>query len=94
MTDGDGTPHSSLTNLAHFVRKAGQAKIRTLRSEFINNPNVNIVDYTDDAAPSDYVSYTESLGQHKGEEIVYRAIHFFGPEEILLPRTKNLSSLS
>ena len=93
VTDGDGSTHKHLTNIAHFVRKAGQGKLKTLRSEFIGIENVTIVDYPEDAAPSDYAHYQENLSKHKGEEITYRAIHFYGPEEILLPKTKNLSSL-
>lgn len=92
--DGEGSAHNSLTNIAHFVRKAGQNKLRTLRAEFVANREVQIIDYTEDAAPSDYASYMANLSQHKGEEITYRAIHFFGPEELLLPKTKNLSILA
>ena len=94
VTDGDSSVHKYLTNIAHFVRKGGQGKLKALRAEFMDVESVTIVDYPEDAAPSDYAHYQESLGKHKGEEITYRAIHFYGPEEILLPRTKNLSSLS
>ena len=51
------------------------------------------MDYTDDASPADYKEYEEHIGKHKGEEIVYRAIHIFGPEEIVVSKTKNLSML-
>ena len=91
VTDGDGSKHRFLTNIGHYVREAGQSKLQTLRKEFADHPDVTVVDYTDDAAPADYKTYEENLAKHKGEEIVYRAIHIFGPEEIVVPKTKNLS---
>lgn len=94
VVDGDGSTHGALTNIAHFVRKSGQSKLRTLRAEFINHPDVKIIDYTEDAAPSNYETYAANIATHKGDEITYRAVHFFGPEEVLIPKTKNLSSLS
>ncbi len=93
VTDGDGSTHKFLTNIGHYVREAGQSKLKSLRDELAQIPEITIVDYTEDAAPSSYEEYAASLGRHKGEEIIYRAIHVFGPEEILLPKTKNLSML-
>lgn len=92
VVDGDNSPHKYLTNIGHYVRKAGQNKIRTIRKEFLD-AGIMVVDYTDDAAPADYATYMESIKSHKAEEIVYRAIWIYGPEEIVLPKTKNLSSL-
>ncbi len=92
VVDGDTSTHKYLTNIGHFVRKAGQNKIRTLRKEFLDQ-NILVVDYTDDAAPSDYAAYQSAIKNHKGEEIIYRAIWVYGPEEIVTPKTKNLSSL-
>lgn len=91
--DGDGTSHPSLTNIGHHVRKAGQSKLATLRNTFNEDPNVEIVDYTEDAAPSDYETYMETLLSHKGNEIIYRGIWIYGPEGIIVPLTKNLSRL-
>ncbi|TAK58111.1 DUF2000 family protein [Patescibacteria group bacterium] len=93
VVDGDGTRHPALTNISHYVRESGQSKMRTLRAEFIQNPDVSVVDYTEDAAPADYAMYTKSLGAHKGEEIIYRAIHIYGPAEYVISKTKNLSML-
>ena len=94
VIDGDGKNHKYLTNIGHYVRKAGQSKIRSIRQSLADNPDVLIVDYTEDAAPADYSSYEKSLGAHKEEEIVYRAIHVCGPSTIIEPLTKNLSRLS
>lgn len=91
VTDGDGTTHKFLTNISHYVRVAGQSKLRTLRQEFIQNPDVIVVDYTEDAAPVDYSLYAKNLSQHKGEEIIYRAIYVYGPSEFINSKTKNLS---
>lgn len=91
--DGEGKAHKYLTNIAHHVRKAGQNKIKTLRNTFSENPDVILVDYTEDAAPSDYNEYMRQLSLHKGEQIIYRAIHIYGPGEIIIPLTKNLSRL-
>lgn len=94
VTDGEGGVHCSLTNMAHIVRKAGQSKLRTLRRELQDCDGVMIVDYTEDAAPSDYETYRTSIATKKLDELVFRAIHIFGPEDVVLPRTKNLSALS
>ncbi len=91
--DGDGSAHRSLTNIAHFVLKASPSKLRSLRAKFMTMPDVSIVDYTDDAAPSDYATYEETLKSHSGDGIVYRAIHVYGPEDVVVPLTKNLSRL-
>ena len=94
VIDGDGSSHKFLTKIGHFVRKASQNKMRELRSKLINLENVKIVDYTEDAAPADYEEYSNNLKAHKGEEIKYRALYLYGPKEIILPLTKNLSRLS
>ena len=93
VVDGDGTHHAYLTKIGHYVRKAGQNKMRELRAKLIAEPDVKIVDYTEDAAPADYEEYARNLLSHKGEEIVYRALHIYGPKEIVAPLTKNLSRL-
>jgi hypothetical protein len=92
--DGENQSHKYLTNIAHFVRKAGQNKIKDLRKTFSQNPDVKVIDYTEDAAPSNYEDYTKNLGLHSGEEIVYRALYVYGPKDVVLPLTKNLSRLS
>ena len=43
--DKDGNTHHPLINQAHFVRKAGQLKMKTLRSKLTDNPDVEVVDY-------------------------------------------------
>jgi Protein of unknown function (DUF2000) len=91
--DGDGTTHKFLTNIGHFVRKTSPTKLRALRDAFVQNPTVLVVDYPEDAAPSDYQAFTAALATHKGEEIVYRAVYAYGPSEVLTPLTKNLSRL-
>jgi hypothetical protein len=92
--DGDGQTHTYLTRIAHIVRKAGQNKIRTLRQKLADQPNVVVIDYTEDAATTDYGEYARSLSDRSGEEIQYRALYIYGPEEIVTPLTKNLSWLS
>ena len=92
VLDGDNSSHKYLTNIGHYVRRAGQTKIKAIRKEFLE-AGIMVVDYTDDAAPADYTAYEESIRTHKSEEIIYRAIWVYGPEDIVLPRTKNLSSL-
>jgi len=93
VLDGDGSKHTFLTNIGHYIREAGQTKLRTLREEFLKMPEIIVVDYTEDAAPADYATYTNTLKIHKGEEILSRAIWVYGPESIVAPRTKNLSAL-
>lgn len=93
VMDGDGTPHKYLTNIGHYVRKAGQSKMRDLRAKFLATPGVTVVDYAEDAAPADYDEYARNLGSHKGEQIAYRALYVYGSEEAVLPLTKNLSRL-
>lgn len=93
VVDGDGRSHTYLTRIAHFVRKATPTKLRALRDAFADMPDVHVVDYTEDAAPSTYEDYERSLGEHSGEEIVYRAVHVYGPEDKVVPLTKNLSRL-
>lgn len=93
VMDGDGLSHAYLTKIGHFVRKAGQSKIRDLRNKFIAEPNVKVIDYTEDAAPADYEEYARNLTSHKGEEILYRALYIYGPQSVVLPLTKNLSRL-
>ncbi|HVT58138.1 MAG TPA: DUF2000 family protein [Thermoanaerobaculia bacterium] len=94
VTDGDGSRHRYLTRIGHFVRKAGQHKMRELRARLAAQENVEIVDYTADAAPVDYQGYASNLAAHRGEEISYRALYIFGPKDLVLPLTKNLSRLS
>ncbi len=43
VVDGDNSTHTYLTNIGHFVRRAGQNKIKTLRKEFIDL-NIKVVD--------------------------------------------------
>jgi len=93
VTDADGKNHRYLTNIAHFIRKAGQAKIRTLREEFAADERTTVFDYSEDAAPSDYSEYAKSIASRKSNDISYRAIHIYGPESVVAPRTKNLSRL-
>lgn len=92
VVDGDGSKHTYLTNIAHMVRRAGQNKMRTLRKDFMDAGCV-VVDYTDAAAPSDYATYEKTIAELKGEQITYRAFWVYGDEEIVVPKTKNLSSL-
>lgn len=91
VVDGDGKAHKSLTNIGHYVRKVGGTKLANLRNTFAEMPGVLVIDYTEDAAPADYEQYTKSLGQHKGEEIVYRAVYVYGPADKVIPLTKSLS---
>ncbi len=94
VVDGDGTEHLYLTRIGHIVRKAGQSKIRGLRESLVGRPDVLSVDYTEDAAPSDYDEYSRNLGKHSGEKVTYRALYIYGPEEVVGSLTKNLSRLS
>ncbi len=91
--DGENQQHKYLTKIGHFIRKAGQSKLRTLRQTFSENPNVILVDYTEDASPADYSQYSSSLADKKGEAIQYRAMYVYGPEAVVVPLTKNLSRL-
>ena len=93
VRDGSGQVHPSLTNIGHFVRKAGQSKLRTLRQVLSQHPEVRLIDYTEEAAPSDYNAYASGIAQKSAEEIHYRALHVFGPESVVAPVTKNLSRL-
>lgn len=93
VEDGDGRQHAALTNIGHFVRKASASKLATLRNTMAERSDVAVVDYTEDAAPADYTAYVASLGQRSGNEIVYRAVHLYGPEVVIVPATKNLSQL-
>jgi len=93
VVDGENHTHTYLTCIGHYVRKAGASKLRTLRDTFATMPDVQLVDYTEDAAPADYEAYTTALRSHRGEEIVYRAIHVYGPAETIIPLTKNLSRM-
>ncbi len=93
VVDGEHRTHMYLTQIGHYVRKAGASKLRALRDTFASMEDVLLVDYTEDAAPADYEAYTRSLGGHAGEDISYRAIHVYGPAEKVIPLTKNLSRL-
>ncbi len=94
VTDGDGVSHLYLTRIGHTVRKAGQSKIRNLREALAAQSGVLLVDYTEDAAPADYEEYTRTIASHSGEDLKYRALYVYGPEEIVGPLTKNLSRLT
>ncbi len=89
--DGDGAVHRGLTCIAHHVRQAGQNKLRTLRKHFTEIDSVEVTDYTRAALPSSYDEYTKTLKNQSGDEIEYLGIHLFGPEEAIVPKTKNLS---
>jgi len=93
VIDGAGNRHESLTSIGHIVRKATSTKLRTLWGTFSADPEVLIVDYTEAAAPADYAAYAAALGSSAGDEISFRAIHVYGPEDKIVPLTKNLSSL-
>jgi hypothetical protein len=94
VVDGDGVTHRYLTRIGHIVRKAGQNKLRSIRHELAGKADVLLVDYTEDAVPADYDEYTETLAKHSGEEIKFRALHVYGPEDIVGPLTRNLSRLT
>lgn len=91
--DGDGKKHCGLTCIGHFIRKASQGKIRALRELASNIDGTVVVDYTEDAAPSDYYTYRAQLAQHSGEQITYRALYLYGPSDSIYQLTKNLSRL-
>ena len=93
VVDGDGSSHAALTNIGHYVRKAGQGKLRKLRRELSSHEDVVIIDYTQQASPADYQKYMDDLSQSSGEDILYRAVYVYGPEEKVVPLTKNLSKL-
>lgn len=93
VVDGDGSSHKYLTKIGHFVRKAGQSKLKNLRDELVANEDVMVVDYPEEAAPADYDQYSADLASRKGEEITYRAVYFYGPKDLIVPKTKNLSAL-
>jgi hypothetical protein len=93
VSDGDGGVHRYLTRIGHTVRKAGQSKLRSLRAAFAAEAEVVLVDYTEEAAPADYEQYAAAIAAHRGEEIRYRALHVYGPEDRIVPLTKNLSRL-
>lgn len=94
VVDGDGFIHTYLTNIGHIVRKAGQRKMRSLRELFVKEPDIIVVDYTEDAATVHYSEYEHNLSKHSGEDIQYRGIYVYGPKEKIIPYTKNLSRLS
>jgi hypothetical protein len=91
--DGDAVKHTFLTRTPHFVRKCGAGKLRALRQQFAQHPELIVVDYTEAAAPSSYDAYEAALASQKGEQVEYRAVFAFGPEDVLAPLTKNLSRL-
>lgn len=93
VVDGSGSTHKYLTQIGHFVRKAGQNKIKTIRKECFDK-GIMVVDYTNDAAPADYAEYTRTIATHGEDALQYRAVWIYGPEEIVYPLTKNLSKLS
>jgi len=93
VLDKDGINHRYLTRIGHIVRKAGQSKIRSIRELLVTNVYVSMVDYPEDASPSDYSIYAANLKSRSKDEINYRALHIIGPESIVVPITKNLSRL-
>jgi hypothetical protein len=93
VADADGRLHRHLTRLPHFVRRAGESKLRALHAAFSAMPEVVVVDYSDDARTSEYEKYAAALATRRTEAVVYRALHVFGPSHLLLPLTKNLSRL-
>ena len=93
ITDGEGAVHRYLTRIGHIVRKAGQSKMRSIRAVLAGDPRILLVDYTEDAAPSNYAAYASSLSTRAGAEIQYRALYMYGPSEVIGPLTKNLSGL-
>ena len=93
VTDGENQEHAFLTRIAHIVRKAGESKLRELRQKCAENPDVILVDYTEAAAPSCYDTYVKNLSSQSGDQISYRMVSAYGPEEFLVPLTKNLSAL-
>ena len=92
--DGDGSIHHPLTNQAHFVRKAGQSKMKRLRKKFKESEGILVVDYIEDAAPSDYQEYLDNLKTHSEEDLSYRTLWVYGDRSVIEPLTKNLSRLS
>ena len=93
VVDGGHHRHRYLTSLPHIVRKAGAAKLCTLREALSNIEGVHVVDYAEEAATSSYSEYEQALGTRPSEDIRYRAIHVFGPADMIYPLTKNLSRL-
>ena len=93
VEDRSGAMHRYLTRIPHFVKKAGQGKIRSLREALLVQPQVSIVDYPEEAAPSNYSVYAQNLSMKGADEITYRAIHVAGSYAVLYPLTKNLSRL-
>jgi hypothetical protein len=93
VSDADGRTHPQLTNSPHFVRKCSANKLRELRDVFASHPELIVVDYTEAAATSDYAAYAKALSEQAGDQVVYRAVFAFGPEQLLTPLTKNLSRL-
>lgn len=94
VMDGDGATHRYLTRIGHTVRKANPNKLATLRNAFATTPEVVVVDYTKDAVPPVYEEYEAGLRSHSGDAIVYYGIAVYGPEELVISKTKNLSILS
>ncbi|MGZ4753429.1 MAG: DUF2000 domain-containing protein [Acidimicrobiia bacterium] len=91
VLDGDGRTHLSLTQIGHTVRVANPTKLARLAETLKGEAGLTVVDYTEDAAPADYAQYTATLGVRQGEDIVYRAVHVFGPADLVDKYTRNLS---
>ena len=68
--------------------------MKTLRKKFQEAEGIIVVDYTEDAAPSDYQEYLDNLKTHSEEDLSYRALWVYGDRSIIEPLTKNLSRLS
>lgn len=76
------------------LRKTGRAVIVCAKGRGVKKPEVTLVDYVEDAAPADYDEYARNLRGRAGDEISYRALYVYGPEEVVLPLIRNLSRLS
>ena len=66
----------------------------TLNQEILENPLLDVDGQQEDAATADYREYARSLSERSGDDIRYRALYIYGPEDIVGPLTKNLSWLS
>jgi hypothetical protein len=89
--DAQGLEHQPLTCIPHYVRKASRGQLRTLLERARGNPEVQVQDYSEEAAPSTYAAYTQALAVAQPADIVYRAVHVIGPVDVITPWTKNLS---
>lgn len=93
VQDKDGVIHMPLTNIGHMVKVASQGKIKELYKEFKLLNQCNVVDYTDASLTPIYSEYQEKLSTQDLREFTIRAMHVFGPKELVFPKTKNLDML-